>query len=206
MKSGMGRLINYVSYEPRHEVSGLTHEEMKNDPHMHDEWYTYGLAEAASNHAQGYFRLSQTWNQLEARIEGRNTAGKNFSFSEPWEAEGDLFYRRWLGNYLNLVGGATLFGEEVSAIAGFSYRLPFLIESQLMINHHGKFRLDLEKKFQWTSKIFTDVDFTWRPDQPHDLGKAAEWEISLMYGPNWNWAGGLMLTDESLGVGLQVQF
>lgn len=203
MKSGMGRLVNYISYESH---PNLSHEQMKDDPHMRDDWYAYSLAEAASNHAQAHFRLSQTWNELDARVEGRNTTGKNFSLSEPWEVEGDLLYRRWFGNYLNLVGGATLFDHDASAAAGAAYRLPFLIEAQLLVTHRGKFRLDLEKRFQWTSALFSDVDFTWRPNQSHSLGSGAEWEVTLMYGPAWSWAAGLMLTDNSVGAGVQIRF
>lgn len=42
----------------------------------------------------------------------------------------------------------------------------------------------LEKKFQWMSTIFSDVDFNWRPGQAHDLGKDTEWEVPLMYVPS----------------------
>ena len=96
-----------------------------------------------------------------------------------------------------------------------AYRLPLLIESQLLVNHRGKFRLDLEKKFQWMRSVFSDVDFTWRPSQVPDqadeqahhlISNNLEWEVSLMYGLHWSWALGLMLTDDSIGAGLQVQF
>ena len=73
-----------------------------------------------------------------------------------------------------------------------------------MISHRGKFRLDLEKKFQWTRWLFSDVDFTWRPDQSGE--HAAEIEVSLMYSTSWHWAAGLMLTNDSLGGGVEVQF
>jgi FtsP/CotA-like multicopper oxidase with cupredoxin domain len=203
MMTGMGRVLNYVGYEPK--MKDPMTDPMKEDPHMHDDWYAAGRVEAATNHAQAGMRLSQTWNEWDARVECRNTAGRNVSFSEPWEVEGDLFYRRWLGNYLNLTGGATLFDKDVSAAAGLAYRLPFLVESQLLVNHHGRFRLDLEKRFQWTSALFSDADFTWRPRQGGDLGQDLEWEVSLMYGPGWSWAAGLMLTNKSIGAGVQVR-
>lgn len=201
MKNGMGRIVKYTSYTPSAELQHLQHQ----DPHHHDHLYYYGRAELATNHAQAYLRMSQTWSQWEGRVEGRNTT-KSFSFGEPWELEVDLFYRRWFGNYFNLVGGGTLFDEKFSAAAGFAYRLPMLIETQFLVNHRGKFRVNIAKKFQWTSSIFTDVDLIWRPAQAEILGEDLEFEATLMYGPAWNWSAGLMFTDQSIGAGLQVQF
>jgi FtsP/CotA-like multicopper oxidase with cupredoxin domain len=202
MKTGMARTVKYSSFQPKAEIAKLQH----HDPHLHDHWYTYGTAEVATNHAQASYRLSQTWNQIDARIETRNTAGTNLSFREPWEIEGDLLYRRWFGNFLNLAGGGTSFEGRQSAMVGFSAILPMLVESQVFVNHRGKFRLDLEKRFQWTKTIFTDIDFVWRPKQAHSRSEDLEFEISLMYGPAWSWAAGLMLTDQSLGAGVQFQF
>lgn len=202
MNTGMARVVKYSSFTPSHEVAHIQDQ----DHHLHDPWFFYGNAEAASNHAQANLRLSQTWNEVSARIEGRNTAGKNFSLGDPWEVEGDLLYHRWFDQYFHLIGGGTVFDEEASAVAGFGYLLPMLIETHALVDHRGKFRIDLEKRFQWTKSIFTDVDMVWRPNQAHKKGHDFEYEISLMYGPTWSWAAGLMLTDQNIGAGVQVQF
>ncbi len=140
----------------------------------------------------------------EFRIESANVVGKNFSFADRWDYEGDLFYRRWFNQFFNIIGGATSFGREYRATAGIGYKLPFLIESNLLVNHRGKFRLDLEKRFQWMKNIFTDVDFSWRPAQKGE--HEAEFEVSLMYSPAWSLAVGLMVTNDSFGGGVQFQF
>jgi CopA family copper-resistance protein len=202
MKTGMARVVKYSSYKPKPELAN----QQSHDPHLHDHWYTYGTAEAATNHAEGYFRLSQTWSEFEARVETRNSAGKNFSFGEPWEVEGDLFYRRWFNRFFNIVGGGTYFNESPRATVGVSYLLPILVESQLLVDHKGQFRLDLEKRFQWTSTIFTDAEMTWRPAQKGDIEEPFEFEVTLMYGPRWSWAAGLMLTEDAFGAGAQFQF
>lgn len=202
LKTGMGRIVKYSTFKPKPEIAHW----QKHDPHLHDHWYFYGMAEAATNHGQAFFRLSQTWNQLEARVETRNTEGNNFDFRGPWEVEGDLFYRRWFGQYFSLVGGGTAFDRRVSATAGFSYLLPMLVESQVLVDHRGKFRVDLEKRFQWTRQVFSDVDFVWRPGQGEQIGHDLEFEVSLMYGPSWHWAAGLMLTDDAIGAGVQFQY
>lgn len=202
LKTGMARVVKYSTFTPKPEMAHF----QKHDPHLHDHWYMYGKAEAATNHAQGYFRLSQTWNQIEARVESRNSAGKNFSFDEPWEVEGDLFYRRWFDRYFNIVGGGTYFNESARATVGVSYLLPMLVESQILVDHKGKFRFDLDKRFQWTRTIFSDAEVTWRPGQKGEIESPLEYEITLMYGPQWSWAVGLMLTDHAFGAGLEFQF
>ncbi len=198
----MARVIKYSSFTPKHEIEHLQNQ----DHHLHDPWYFYGNAEAATNHAQANLRLSQTWNVIEARFEGRNTDGKNFSFNEPWELEGDLLFHRWFNQFFHLMAGGITFDKRASAAVGVGYLLPMLIETHLLVDHRGKLRLDIEKRFQWTKTIFTDLDLVWRPGQAHDLGHDLEYEISLMYGPSWSWAVGLMLTDQNIGAGLQIQF
>ena len=202
MKTGMARVVKYMSYTPRPEIAHIQHD----DPHHHDHIYFYGMAEAATNHAQAYLRVSQTWNQLDARVETRNSAGRNFSFREPWEIEGDLLYRRWFSQFFNIVGGGTYFNESPRAVIGLSYMLPFLIETQALIDHKGQLRFDVEKRFQWTSTVFSDIDLTWRPGQSGTIENPFEYEISLMYSPAWSWAAGLMLTDHAIGAGVHVQF
>jgi FtsP/CotA-like multicopper oxidase with cupredoxin domain len=202
MKTGMARVVRYLSYQPSPEMRHF----QRHDPHDHDHWYAAGMLEAATNHAQAHYRLAQTWNQLDLRLEARNLTGRNFSFREKWDPEGDLLYRRWFGQYLTLAGGATLAEDQVRGAVGASYLLPFLIESQLLVDHRGKLRLDLEKRFQWTRLFFTDADFSWRPGPGHEGSAPLELELSLMYSPAWSWAAGLMLTEKSLGAGLQLRF
>ncbi len=200
MKTGMMRTVKYSSFIPDPQLS--KHE--KHDPHMEDQKYYYGKTEFSSNHGEAYFRGSSTWNQLEARIEGANTEGKHFSYKgHEWDYEGDIFYRRWFGNWLNVIAGGTSYQEKVTGVLGVGYKFPMLVETNWLINHEGKFRLDVEKRFQWTKTVFSDVDFSWRPDQG---GHEEEIEVSLMYSPAWNWAAGLMLTNDSLGGGVEIKF
>lgn len=200
MKTGMARVVKYMSFTPPPEIA--VHE--KHDPHLHDHRYYTGFAEAATNHAQLYLKATETWNEYEIRTEGRNLSNNSFNTDETWEFEGDALYRRWFNNYFNIMTGGTVFDKKSYGLAGIGYILPMLVESQIFINHKGKFRLDLEKRFQWTKTIFTDAEVTWRPSW--EDGHETEFEISLMYGPAWNWAAGLMFTNESTGVGLQIKF
>lgn len=200
MKTGMARVVKYMSFTPPPEIQA--HE--KHDPHLHDHMYYTGLAEAATNHAQLYLKATQTWNEYEVRAEGRNLSNNSFNTDEKWEFEGDALYRRWFNNFFNVMAGGTVFDKKTYGMVGVGYLLPMLVETQVFVNHDGKFRLDIEKRFQWTKNVFTDAEYTWRPNW--EKGHENEFEISLMYGPAWNWAAGLMFTNESTGIGLQMKF
>lgn len=200
MKNGMARFVKYRNFEQSPEMK--KHE--RHDPHMHEHLYTHTSVLVASHQAHAASRLMQTWDEINLELETHNSEGKHFSFSEKWDLEGDLVYRRWLGNFLNIIGGGTLYHQKGYGMIGIGYTLPMLVETQLLVNHEGKLRLDLEKRFQWTKAVFTDAELTWRPNWGHD--DDIEFEISLMYGPSWNWAVGLLATEKSVGVGAQVQF
>lgn len=200
MKTGMARVVRYNDFK-------LTPEMQKNDhhdPHLHDHIYNYSMLEAASNHAQANFKLMRTWDELDLRVETAEISGDNFEFGKKWDTEGDLVYRRWFSRFLNVFGGGTLYHEEGFGTVGIGYLLPMLVETAVSVNHEGKFRFDIEKRFQWTKHVFTDAEFTFRPSWKGE--RDDEFEISLMYSPSWNWAAGLMLTEKNLGAGLQVQF
>lgn len=200
LKTGMARVVRYKDFK-------LTPEMQRNDrldPHLANHFYIYSMLEAASNHAQAQFKLMRTWDELELRVESSDIEGKNFDFGEEWETEGDLNYRRWFSRWFNLFAGGTLYHEKGYGAAGVGYILPMLVETAVSVNHEGKFRFDVEKRFQWTKSVFTDAEFTWRPDWKGE--RDSEYEISLMYSPSWTWAAGLMLTEKSLGAGIQAQF
>lgn len=190
MKTGMARVIKYKGYQPAPEIAAI----QKYDHHLHDHWYSYGRIDAATNHAQGKFKTSQTWNQIDGRIEARK--------DDDWKAEGDLFLRRWNDNYLNFIVGGMYQHNQTRAVAGVGYLLPMLIETNLLVDHKGKLRIDVEKKFQWTQTLFTEAEYSWRSDSELD----SETLLSLMYGNNWSWAAGVKYTGNSFGVGFQYQF
>jgi hypothetical protein len=75
-----------------------------------------------------------------------------------------------------------------------------LFETHTLIDHEGRIRLDLEKRFQWTKFIYTDAEFTFRQKQ------SSEFEVSLMYQKQWNWSAGFMFTEHSAGIGAQYNF
>lgn len=193
MKTGMARVVKYTSFTPQGEMEKFD----KIDPHLRDHVYFNGMVEAATNHAQASLRLSRTWESLEGRFETREYENLD-------HAEGDIFYRRWFSRYFNLILGGAHYAElednQTRGVLGVGYLLPLLVETHLLVDHEGKLRLDIERKFQWTRRLYSDVEVVFRDSAD------SEFEVTLMYADRWNWSAGLMLTEESLGVGAQYNF
>jgi FtsP/CotA-like multicopper oxidase with cupredoxin domain len=188
LKTGMARVVKYSSFTPIPEIAKL----QKEDPHLHDHLYYRGRIETATNHAQAQLNLMNTWNELELRTELRNDFG--------WQGEGDAFYKRWLNKYTSLIAGGTLIEREGAVVVGIGYKMPFMLETHTLIDHKGRLRLDLERRFQWTEYIYTNAEFTFRQKLP------SEFEVTLMYQNQWAWSAGLMFTEHSAGVGAQYNF
>lgn len=203
MDTGMARVVKYSNFVPIEEIK--KHESM--DHHLHDPWYPRSRVEIASNHMQADLRIQQSWNEVDLRLEGANIKGKSFSynFKDEWDYEGDLLYRRWIGNWTNLIAGGTNYGEKYHGVVGIGHFLPMMIETDILVNSEGKLRFDLQRKFQWTKSVLTDLEVTWRPGDQNGAHEV-NFEASLMYAPQWSWAAGLMATNDSVGVGAQYQF
>lgn len=200
LSTGMARIVKYTSWTPGPELAAL----QKLDPHLLDPIFTRSGLDLFTNHLALSTRLMRTWDELELFLEGRNLSSQSFSADGEWEAEGSLLYQRWLGKFLNLTGGADFYHEKTYGLLGVGYILPLLIESAIYVNHEGKFRMDLGKRLQWTASVLTDLDLSWRPDWGGE--EELEYEVSLLYAPSWHWAAGLMLTEQSVGAGVKMQF
>jgi FtsP/CotA-like multicopper oxidase with cupredoxin domain len=193
MQGGMARFVKYQGFTPAPEIR----DHQKHDPHLHDHTYFSGRLEASTIHAQGQFRGSKLRDEFTAGFENRRYDDLN-------DAEGELFYRRWLGKYLNLTGGASYYAPYADhpdrLHLGLGYILPFRVESRWLVDQRGEIRLDLEKRLQWTKFWFTQADVSFRGDA------RTEFEISLLYASSWAWSAGFMFTDEDIGVGLSYRF
>ncbi len=188
MKTGMARVVKYSSYTPKPEIAG----HQNHDPHLHDHLYYDGSLKGATNLGEGRFRLSKTWDTLEARVETRK--------DEEWDVEGDLLYRHWFGQFFNIILGGESFHKHQEGVAGVGYTLPLLIETNLLVDGRGRWRVDLEKQFQWMKYISSDVEVRLRQFED------AEWTVSLMYRNNWAWGAGLFYTGETVGAGFEYRF
>lgn len=203
MDAGMARVMKYSNFTPSDKMKDFE----KKDRLKEDPWYPWSKVEISSNHMQANLRAQQSWNEIDLRFETANIKGKNLSynFKDEWDYEGDLFYRRWLSNWTNVIVGGTNYANQFRGDVGIGHFLPMMIETDLLIDHEGKVRLDVQRKFQWTKAVFTDINFTWRPRNQagaHEI----DFETSLMYARAWSWAAGLVVTNDSVGGGIEYQF
>ncbi len=178
------------SYKPTAEQLHLDHQ----DHHLHQAWYQTGSLQLATNILEANYRLSQTWNEFEIRGHAKR--------DDDWTGEGDLFYRRWVNNFLSFIGGGSSVNHDYRAEVGIGYTLPMLIRTNLLIDQKALLRVDFAKRFQWTSTLFTEAEYTWRQDRNLD----SEGAVSLMYARDWHWAGGIRYTGQSFGAGVQYLF
>jgi len=199
MKTGMARVVKYSSWSSSPEMK----EHEKHDSHMHDHWYHYSKIALATQGADFFYRASQTWYQLEftAAAEAKNP--KDFSLGQDLEYQGEIFYRRCISQFASVVGGGTFSEDEATAKIGFSYMLPLLIESQVLMSHKGHISFEFEKKLQWTSFTYSDIAYSWSANLENEKG---EFDATLMYSPNWHWAAGLNYASEKFGATFELQF
>ncbi len=204
MKTGMARVVKYFSFTPKPEIAHIQHK----DHHLHDHFFFDGKIGLATNEALVDLRLSKTWDVFEASI-------KTNKYDNAEHIEGDILYRRWLSTFFNLaIGGyylASYAKDKTRGVIGFSYTLPVLIELSVFVDHKGKLRLDLAKKFQWTRYLFTEAEFTLAQGRSTTIASEeeriqSEFRASIMYSRSWKWAAGILFSDENPGLGMQYRF
>ena len=192
MKTGMARVVKYSSFKPKPEVA----KHQAHDPHMHDHLYSKGQVILATNRAQMDYGLAGTWDGIEANLA--------YHFKEDRKLEGHLLYRHWFSNYFSFLSGAIHDSHskrfKTRAAAGFGYVLPMLIDTTVLADQAGGLRLDLEKRFQWTSAVFSDVGMNFQRNEKPTF------DFSLMYGPSWSWSAGVMAEGRELALGAGYRF
>ena len=78
--------------------------------------------------------------------------------------------------------------------------LPMLIDTTVLADQAGGLRIDLEKRFQWTSSVFSDVGMNFQRNEKPTF------DFSLMYGPSWAWSAGVMAEGRELALGAGYRF
>jgi len=164
MMSGMARVISYNT--PRdirmkeYPVSKLIHET--------NQWYSWGMLDAASHMTEFNFTTSNIRNQFNVMAE--------YGWNENLEAE--ITYERYLHDYLRVFGGVNVENEiedsldelSTTAIVGIRYLTPYLFNLDVRIDNKLRPQISLSREiiiFPRTS-IFGNyeyqADFGWVDD------------------------------------------
>jgi len=183
MMGGMARVISYDT--PRdirmkeYPVSKLIHET--------NQWYSWGMLDAASHMTEFNFTTSNIRNQFNVMAE--------YGWNENLEAE--VTYERYLHDYLRVFGGVNIENEmedrldelSTTAIVGIRYLTPYLFNLDVRIDNKLRPQISLSREiiiFPRTA-IFGNyeyqADFGWVDELPAGDNFANEvvWNAGVEY-------------------------
>jgi FtsP/CotA-like multicopper oxidase with cupredoxin domain len=185
MKNGMARIVSYQDSRSNNE------EFYTNLKKYGDPWYSFADISLQTNMSTG-----ELWS-----MNTRNTFKLHYDFDYDNEYDVDAIYERRFTRFLGLFLGVNFErdSEEISntAITGFNYTLPLLIDSSFRYDSNGKFRFQLESNYQLTER--TGFDWFWNTDD--------EYRFQLKYEFNKIISGVINHdSDFDFGAGFEVHF
>lgn len=155
MKSGMARVVSYIpAGEDDYFNSKFFRYHVEND----DPWYRFADVAFQSQMMAGRLWAYNRYNGFEMEYD--------YDYGDEYDI--DLTYHRQITRFLALYAGAGFEREESAenrGIAGVSYVLPLLIDSELRIDTSGHFRLELESELQVTKR--TRLHWNWNTDDEY---------------------------------------
>jgi hypothetical protein len=194
MESGMARMIHYENFPLDPKVAPIRHKLYK------DHWYFFGQADVLTNMTEGFLRLSNTRNIINAEWE----IGWQSVDDTEWET---IFtWDRYFNRFFNLFAGLDVQGEgkasdHTRGIVGLKYLLPLNLESRLWVDTDSGARISIEKSFHLTPRLelLGEVQY-----DTHD-----QWEGST--GLNYTLTRSVSLigkwySDFNWGCGIQIRF
>ena len=155
MKSGMARVVSYIpAGEDDYFNSKFFRYHVEND----DPWYRFADMAFQSQMMAGRLWVYNRYNGFEMEYD--------YDYGDEYDV--DVTYHRQITRFLALYAGAGFEREESAenrGIAGVSYVLPLLIDSELRIDTSGHFRLELESELQVTKR--TRLHWNWNTDDEY---------------------------------------
>ena len=187
MKSGMARVVSYVpAGEDDYFNSKFYRYHVEND----DPWYRF-----ADTAFQSQMMAGRLW-----AYNRRNGFEVEYDYDYGDEYDVDVTYHRQLTRFLALYAGAGFEREERAenrGIAGASYVLPLLIESELRIDTSGHFRLELESHLQLTNR--TRLHWNWDTDDEYRVRFSYEFNKKTVVTGGYD-------SDFKLGAGFEYRY
>jgi len=168
MKAGMSRIFSYTD-----SVFDTEMVELKKQFNKKDHWYSWADVGVLSNMTDGYVTTINTRSTWMAAWESdyENDYEIDLSYGH--------YYHRFLSSEFGIELEDNLVNEfDAHAYAAVNYLLPYMIESQLRINHEGDLRLGLEKELQLTNR------FELHLEAEYDTDEKEEWAAELAYTVN----------------------
>ncbi len=188
MHTGMARVISYADSSS---AGGDVIEKIAHD----DEWYLRSETALLHRMIVGDVVASNTRNEIELEYD--------YDYDRGYEAE--LFYKRYVGRFLNLQIGVNPEREdrheapETAAAVGIGYTLPLLIETSLRLDTDNDLSLRLHSELQLTERASLHWKYKFDDEDEYHVGLF--WEINKTLS-----VGAMHHSDFHTGVGLQLTF
>ncbi len=175
MEAGMTRVFSYSDQGPDHKVNL--------GPDRLDPYYPMIDGSIQTHMTMGMATLMNSRNNLNLLWDvGIHHDDDDGDHLYRFNYEIDLTYSRYVNANFSWFGGFRFTNEEAvknRAIAGVAYRLPYLVQSEVVIDSQGDVRLKLGKMFHLTDRfsVFaeteydTHTDFEWTAGAEYFLTK-----------------------------------
>ncbi|MDT8416702.1 MAG: multicopper oxidase domain-containing protein [Lutibacter sp.] len=202
MMGGMARVISYdTPRDPR-----LKEYPMSNLIHETNQFYTWGMADAAS-HMAGL-------NLVSSNIRNQFNLNAEYGWNENIEAE--ISYEYYLNDWFRVFGGMNMESENedsmddiaITAIAGIRYFTPYMFNLDLRLDNKLRPQISLSREIMIFPKLSVfgeyeyQVDFGWVDDLPE--GKDYQKEETVTVGAEYFLSKNFSLMgsyDNRFGVG-----
>lgn len=197
MEAGMARVFSYQEQGPQHRVNL--------GPESLDPYYFMLEGSLQTHMSMGMATVQNSRNNFNALWDlGWGDTAKPYPHGHRAEYEVDLTYSRYFNPNLSAFGGMRLTNYDTSkdrGIFGLYYRLPYLIQSEVLVDTEADVRLRLGKVFQITSRfaVFAEGEY--------DTNTRWEWTSGAKYFLSKRWSLiGQYHSDHGLGAGLNFRF
>ena len=165
MKSGMARVVSYIpAGQDDYRNSDFYRYHLKTG----DPWYHFADMSFQSQMMAGRLWAYSTRNGFELEYD--------YDYGDEYDV--DVTWQRQFTRFLALYAGAGFeregTGKENRGIAGITYTLPMLIDSELRVDSAGHFRLELESALQLTDR----ARFHWNWNTDNEYRVLLNYEIN----------------------------
>jgi FtsP/CotA-like multicopper oxidase with cupredoxin domain len=191
MESGMARVVHYEGSSADPDIAEARR--LPSNPTEKNPWYFWFAAAALSQMSGGELVGANTRNTL--RIDWK--AG--WRRGEPFEVR--AVYERYFNRFFNVFAGGYATDEGTRGILGIRYLLPLLIESRLLIDHRGDFRVELDRQFQMTGRLSLLAGVEYDTHYLWEWHAGAEWVVS-----RWFSLQGRYHSDYGVGAGVVIAY
>lgn len=165
MKMGMARLVKYEGFD---RPDNLVEDEKKWSKYMtHDDTaFTSAELGVHTNASEIEVKVSKGKYQVDINLEMDKYDPKNL--------DGELLFKRYVNRFLNFYSGVEYDDQQMHAVLGVAYTVPFRVEVRTHVRTDGKVIVSLSKSFPIVRKVNLNISGR----GAFGVNDSPEWEFS----------------------------